>query len=219
VHVCNECPHFVAGICGPSVSQVPAPCGDDCAVTQRDRDLTALFERYHRYVVAWACRMTGDYELAKDLAQDVFIKAYGAWDRFRGDSSFSTWLYTITRNCYRDYVKARGARPREVDDAAFTFAPPVVENAAVAQLEAEHAKRLVRKLMRDAHLNPVEARAFRLHFGHDVPLDALTARLGLTNTSGARAQITSARRKLRRSAERWKRIADRQIADARHAVA
>jgi RNA polymerase sigma-70 factor, ECF subfamily len=186
-------------------------------VSRRDADLAALFERYHRHVVAWACRMSGSYELAPDLAQDVFVKAWNAWDRFRGESQFSTWLYTITLNCYRDYVKARAARPLEVDDRALLVAPPVVQNEALATIEAQHAAALVRRLMRDAHLDPIEARAFQLHYGDDMPLQAVTARLGLTNPSGARAHIVSAKRKLRRSAERSKALAAHHMARAAHA--
>jgi RNA polymerase sigma-70 factor, ECF subfamily len=211
----------VAGICNPTSASRPAPCADECRISRRDADLTALFDRYHRHVVAWACRMSGgNYELAKDLAQDVFIKAWSAWDRFRGDAQFSTWLYTITRNCYRDHLKARAARPQEVDDRALTTDPPVVENDAIAALEAQHAAALVRRLMRDARLDPIEARAFLLHYGDDVPLRDVTSRLGLTNPSGARAQIVSATRKLRRSAERWERLSARDVAAGRgHATA
>ena len=178
-----------------------------------------LFDRYHRHVVAWACRMSGSYELARDLAQDVFIKAWAAWDRFRGDSQFTTWLYTITRNCYRDHVKARAARPHEVDDRSLTTDSPVVENDAIAALEAAHAAALVRRLMRDAHLDPIETRAFVLHYGVELPLQDITRRLGLTNPSGARAPIISAKRKLRRSLERWQRLAARTTAAGNHAAA
>ncbi|HXI30327.1 MAG TPA: sigma-70 family RNA polymerase sigma factor [Vicinamibacterales bacterium] len=215
MHTCSACSHFVAGICNAASASRPAPCADECRIGRRDADLTTLFERYHRHVVAWACRMSGSYELATDLAQDVFIKAWAAWDRFRGASQFSTWLYTITRNCYRDHMRARAARPREVDDRVLTTDPPVVENDAIAALEAEHAAALVRSLMRDARLDPVEARAFVMHYRDDVPLRDVTARLGLTNPSGARAQIVSATRKLRRSAQRCERLSARGVAAAR----
>ena len=146
--------------------------------------------------------MSGNYEVGRDLAQDVFVKAWNAWDRFRGQAQVSTWLYTITRNCWKDYVKARASRPREVDDSVLTINPPVVENDAIAALEAEHALCLVRRLIRDAHLDADETRAFRLHYGAGVPLTEITARLGLHNRSGARAHLVSATRKLRRSAAR-----------------
>jgi RNA polymerase sigma-70 factor, ECF subfamily len=208
MHQCQRCPHFVAGICDAACLRPPSARVDDSAsVSHRDTEIAALFERYHRQVVAWACRMSGSYELAKDIAQDVFVKAWTSWDKFRGDAQFKTWLYTITRNCYRDYVKARAARPVEVAAEAAGTSLPVVENEAIAALEVEHAATVVRRLMRDAHLDPIEARVFALHFGEDMPIDTVTARLGLRNRSGARAHIVSAKRKLRRSAERWQRIA------------
>ena len=50
-----------------------------------------------------------------DLAQDVFVKAYASLDTFRADSKFTTWLYIIARNRWRDeparpaVAAARGA--------------------------------------------------------------------------------------------------------------
>ena len=212
MQACSGCPHFVAGICNQTSASRPAPCAEECRISRRDADLAVLFDRYHRHVVAWACRMSGSYELARDLGQDVFIKAWAAWDRFRGDSQFTTWLYTITRNCYRDHMKARAARPHEVDDRALTTDSPVVENDATAALEAAHAAALVRRLMRDARLDRIETRAFVLHYGREMSLQDVAARLGLTNPSGARAPITSAKRKLRRSLERWQHLAARTAA-------
>jgi RNA polymerase sigma-70 factor (ECF subfamily) len=169
-----------------------------------------LFERRHRHVVAWACRISGDFELARDLAQDVFVKVFTRLDAFRADSRFTTWLYTVTRNCFLDYVKARAARPREVGDAALLTAGPVTGNDGVAELEAQGARRLVLRLMRDAHLDETEMRAIAMHYRDDQPLDAITAALGLTNASGAKAPIVSAKRKLRAAAARWARREEAQ---------
>lgn len=46
----------------------------------------------------YAYAITGDGELAKDIAQEVFIKAYSNVHTFRGQSSLKTWLLSITRN-------------------------------------------------------------------------------------------------------------------------
>ena len=104
-----------------------------------------------------------------------------------------------------------------MDDRALAVAPPVIENAALRWVEVQHAATLVCGLMRDAKLDPTEARAFRLHYGGDVPLQVVTRQLGLTNASGAHACLVSARRKLRRSAERWQRRGKRAGA-GRHAA-
>jgi len=54
--------------------------------------------------------MTGQYEDAQDLTQDVFMKAYQAIGRFRGDSKFSTWIYRIAYNVGVDYGRQKGKK-------------------------------------------------------------------------------------------------------------
>ncbi|MBF0342622.1 MAG: sigma-70 family RNA polymerase sigma factor [Nitrospirae bacterium] len=58
----------------------------------------SLVLRYKDRVFNMCYRMMGDYEEANDCAQDAFIKAYRALMNFRGESSFSTWLYRIVIN-------------------------------------------------------------------------------------------------------------------------
>src|SRR5690349_10159444 len=57
----------------------------------------ALFGRYHRQVAAWCLRFCGDREEAADLAQEVFLRVHERLGSFRGESRFSTWLYTVAR--------------------------------------------------------------------------------------------------------------------------
>jgi RNA polymerase sigma-70 factor (ECF subfamily) len=162
-----------------------------------------LFRRHHARVVAWCSRLTGDRTQAVDLAQDVFVKAYSSLDTFRADSKFTTWLYVIARNRWRDDVRARQSRPREAPDAAMFDEEPSAADDALATLQASDARVLVHRLM-DEVLDATEKRVMTLHYGHDMRLDAITAALGLTSTSGANAYIVSARRKLNKAVMRWK---------------
>lgn len=57
-----------------------------------------LVEKYMDRMFRLCYRFLGDYEDAKDCAQDVFIKAYNALEGFRGKSSFYTWLYRVAVN-------------------------------------------------------------------------------------------------------------------------
>jgi RNA polymerase sigma-70 factor (ECF subfamily) len=162
-----------------------------------------LFRRHQTRVVAWCYRLTGDRAEAVDLAQDVFIKAYSSLDTFRADSKFTTWLYIIARNRWRDSLRARRSRTREAPEAAMFDEEPFAGNDALAAIEASDARTVVRRLMDEA-LDETEKRVMTLHYGHDMRLDAITAALGLTNTSGAKAYIVSARRKLNIAVKRWK---------------
>ncbi|WP_342454287.1 RNA polymerase sigma factor [Paenibacillus sediminis] len=71
------------------------------AVLSGHRDeYSKLVARYHNMVYRVCLKMTRDEESAKDLAQEVFMKAYRALPTFREQSSFSTWLYQISvRRC------------------------------------------------------------------------------------------------------------------------
>ena len=73
----------------------------DIVAKAREGDVAAfhdLYEAYRRPVFTFICRMTGSREDSEDLLQDVFVKAYRRLKSFRGDSDFSTWLFSIAKN-------------------------------------------------------------------------------------------------------------------------
>ena len=171
--------------------------------SDRSRQLVdELFRRHRPRLIAWCQRLTGDRDRAPDLAQDVLIKAYSKLDTFRHDSKFTTWLYAIARNRCLDEARDRSARLREAGEEEIADIPSEL-NDALAALDARDARRIVRMLMDDA-LDDTEKRVLTLHYGHEMRLDAITAALGLTNTSGAKAYIVSAKRKLTVAVRRWK---------------
>jgi RNA polymerase sigma factor (sigma-70 family) len=69
-----------------------------------------LFESLHREYQKMVLQMctgfvNGDMDLAKDLAQDVFINIWNALDKFKGASSFKTWIYRVTVNTCLKYIR------------------------------------------------------------------------------------------------------------------
>ena len=71
---------------------------------------SALVEEFERFVYNTALRVLSASGMppdsAEDIAQDAFIKAWRNLPSFRGDCSFSTWLFRITVNCARDAVRS-----------------------------------------------------------------------------------------------------------------
>ncbi len=66
--------------------------------------------RYSRMVFAAAYAVLEDAEAARDASQEAFLRAYMGIRGFRGQSRFSTWLYSIARNCALDMARRRSRR-------------------------------------------------------------------------------------------------------------
>ncbi|AUB78590.1 MULTISPECIES: RNA polymerase sigma factor RpoE [Spiribacter] len=76
-------------------------------------DLLVL--KYQHKLVKLISRYVHDHAEAMDVSQEAFIKAYRALPRFRGDSSFYTWLYRIGINTAKNYLVSQGRRPPDND--------------------------------------------------------------------------------------------------------
>ena len=79
--------------------------------------LSSLYDRYSRTVYGVGLKILGDRSLAEELVQDVFLKVWRSSSTFDPSrSSFSTWLYRITRSCALDLYRKRASRVRQVPD-------------------------------------------------------------------------------------------------------
>jgi RNA polymerase sigma factor (sigma-70 family) len=74
-----------------------------------DHHAFAELVRGHQSAVRGLLRQLtrADVALADDLAQETFIRAYKSIGSFRGEAKFSTWLYRIAYNCFREEARKR----------------------------------------------------------------------------------------------------------------
>jgi RNA polymerase sigma-70 factor (ECF subfamily) len=96
---------------------------------------TAAFEelvrRYQADVWRLCFHLLGDRTMADDVAQDALVRAYRFLPRYRGDSKFSTWMFSITRNCCLDELR-RTKRRRSVRDRLEAQPQPARGDPSVA---------------------------------------------------------------------------------------
>ena len=170
---------------------------------QRGKFLDQLFERHHARVATWCYRITGDVDGAADLAQEVFLKAFQNLASFRGQSKFTTWLYSIARNHCMDALKSRASTPIIAGESVLEQVQDLQAGELLSAMERRQAEEVFRQLMRES-LDETEAQVMTLHYVHEFPLDAVTRLLALTNPSGAKSYVVSARRKLVRAFNDWK---------------
>jgi RNA polymerase sigma-70 factor (ECF subfamily) len=155
-------------------------------------------------VAHWCLSFTNDREAAADLAQEICAKAYQNLSSFRGKSKFSTWLFSIARNHCLNAARARSIVPAmETDQMVIDSLPDLASKDPDAEIERRQLAEVARRLVSET-LEETERVVFTLHFGEELPLEIIDRMLNLTNASGAKAYLVSAKRKLERAVRIWK---------------
>jgi RNA polymerase sigma-70 factor (ECF subfamily) len=92
---------------------------------------TRAFESLYRLhidrVYGLCLRMTGSVAEAEDCAQEAFIQAWNKLDRFRGDSSFGTWMHRIAVNAVLGRMRKSKREHDRIQVVANTVKPPISE--------------------------------------------------------------------------------------------
>ena len=108
-----------------------------------------LVLQYQDRLVFSVYKFLKDYELAQDIAQEAFVKAFKNIEKFRGDSSFYTRIYRIAINTAKNFLSTKSRRSEVYDDEIMEL--KLSESAATSDnpeniLEAEE----LRSIMMDA---------------------------------------------------------------------
>ena len=108
-----------------------------------------LVLQYQDRLVFSVYKFLKDYELAQDIAQEAFVKAFKNIEKFRGDSSFYTWIYRIAINTAKNFLSSKSRKSEIYDDEIMEL--KLSESAVTSEnpeniLEAEE----LRSLMMDA---------------------------------------------------------------------
>lgn len=162
-----------------------------------------LFAKYHGEIHAYLLRMLRDPELAADLTQDAFVKAYRAYDTLEASENARAWLYRIAHRVALDELRRR----RLIKFLPFTGeARTTVPSAEHLVMDARLSGELQRALER---IPERQRAALLLAELHDLTGLELASVLGVSHVA-ARALLTRARESLRQAlAEERKAEAER----------
>jgi RNA polymerase sigma-70 factor (ECF subfamily) len=94
-------PRLISVTRGRGPATEPPGLVDGCRRGDREA-FRALYETYKDDVYSIAWSFTANEETARDVTQDVFVKLLESISRFRGESSFRTWLFRLVANACRD---------------------------------------------------------------------------------------------------------------------
>lgn len=149
-----------------------------------------LVERHQREIFRLCQRLAGRPEDAADLTQEVFLRAFRAIGRFRGESAFGTWLFRIALNTCRSFHAARRPATEELHEEA-----AVVHPDFAAHLDRDQRARLVRDAV--AQLPEKQRATLVLKVYHELTHEQIAGTLG-TSVGTAKANLFHALVNLRR---------------------
>lgn len=136
------------------------------------RAFDALLRKYQSQVRRFLLGLTvGDSQLADDLAQETFIKAYMNIGKFCGLSSFSTWIMRIAYNTHYDYRRTH----HQTEDAD---TPAVAARSGGTTADCALGIDILKAL---ATLKPEERTCITLQLIEGQPIDKIASITGMTS--------------------------------------
>jgi RNA polymerase sigma-70 factor (ECF subfamily) len=102
-----------------------------------------LVERYYQRIDRVAQQVVRHPMAAEDITQEVFLRAYRALPRFRGEASFYSWLYRITINLCLNHLRRQAHQVPTAEEAVISGSPVVNDPAVV--LEVQERERTIRQ--------------------------------------------------------------------------
>ena len=162
---------------------------------------SALVTRYQNFVFTLALRYTPMREDAEEIAQDVFIKAYKALKDFRGDSKFSTWLYSIVNSTSITFLRKKKLDTSSLDqEHVFEAADSHESDARANQVEVKSKVEMVNKAIQ--LLSPDDAKLITLFYKAEQSLEEISKILGM-ETNTVKVKLHRARTRLKEKMEKY----------------
>ena len=159
-----------------------------------------LVNRYQAYVFTLVLRMIKSREDAEEVAQDVFIKAYRSLADFRGESKFSTWLYTIANTTSITFLRKKKLDVQSLDnEKVFEVADSKDSGLRANLVEQKSRVNMVNEAI--AMLSPDDAEIITLFYKAEQNLEEISRILRL-EANTVKVRLHRARTRLKDKMEK-----------------
>ena len=177
---------------------------DDVALIQRvlAADETAfaeLVKKYQKPVHTLAWRKIGDFHIAEDITQEVFLKMYQRLHTLKDPNQFSGWLYVITANLCATWLRKKRIQTQPLEDTEPTmiqedaYSEHVVEERSRTAIESQ--REVVKKLL--AKLKESERTVMTLYYLGEMTVEEISRFLGVS-ASTIKSRLRRARHRLQK---------------------
>lgn len=141
----------------------------------RDKGVRAMMDAYQSRLYWHIRRLIVDHDLAQDVLQDTFIKAYQNFHQFKQDSQLYTWLYRIATNEALQQLNKMKRMQKSDEGSEYHLQNLVAENAGVG---AEEIQILLQKAI---HSLPEKQKlVFSFRYYEDIPYEEISKILDMS---------------------------------------
>ena len=131
----------------------------------------------------------------EEISQDIFVKAYRALANFKGESKFSTWLYTIVNTTCITFLRKKKLEVQSLDNEQ-VFATADNIDSGVSANQVEHKSKLAMVTSAISLLTPDDATVLTLFYKAEQSLEEV-ARILKVETNTAKVRLHRARARLK----------------------
>lgn len=159
-----------------------------------------LVKRYQNFVFTIALRYTPIREDAEEIAQDVFVKVYRSMADFRGESKFSTWLYTIVTTTCITFLRRKKLTIHSLDNEhIFEAADNQNSTFKANQVEQKSKVQFINEAIK--LLSVDDARIITLFYQAEQSLEEIGRIIGV-DPNTAKVKLHRARQRLKEKMEK-----------------
>ncbi len=159
-----------------------------------------LVAQYQNFVFTIVLRYVKSREDAEEVAQDVFVKAFRSLAQFKGQSKFSTWLYTITTTSCITFLRKKKLEIHSLDNEKVFERAENIEGGMSANLIEQKSKvNMVNEAIK--MLSPDDAQVLTLFYKGEQTLEEIAVIMG-KEPNAVKVQLHRARSRLKDKMEK-----------------
>ena len=163
-----------------------------------------LVEKYQSQIHALAWRKIGDFHIAEDITQEVFLTAYQKLTTLTHPNRFAKWLYVIANNLCVTWLRREASQPQQqsltsIDPeelAELCYSEYIAQQRKETGKESERA--LIQKLL--SKLREADRTVIRLYYLAEMTCEEISKFLGVSQNT-IKSRLSRARKRLKKQAE------------------
>ena len=160
-----------------------------------------LVDRYQNFVFTIVLRYVKGREDAEEVSQDVFVKAFRSLATFKGQSKFSTWLYTITTTSCITFLRKKRLEVHSLDNENVFATAENIDGGMSANLVEQKSKvNMVNEAIK--MLSTDDAHVITLFYKGEQTLEEIASIMG-KEPNAVKVQLHRARSRLKEKMEKY----------------